>query len=78
MRRMALTLLQRLHQAKLRVNAGGAAGGRWCGRCGRPVFFRAAPSMVTAIGLWSEDALLRCIEQARRVETGLQTDGQPP
>ncbi len=65
--RMALILLQRLHQARLRVEDG-ASPNEAVRLMRPPVFGRAVPATVAALELWSSAGLLRCIEHARRVE----------
>ena len=75
--RMALSLLQRLHQAKLRMEAGESA--TEIVRLMRPpVFRRAVPAMVGALNLWSASGLLRCIEHARRVELDCKQTASRP
>ncbi len=75
--RMAMSLLQKLHQAKLRV-AAGASATEVVRMMRPPVFYRAVPTMVSAIGLWSEDELLRCMQEARRVEIECKRTGSRP
>ena len=60
-------LLQRLHQAKLRM-VDGASANEVVRMMRPPVFYRAVSGMVAAVGLWSGEMLLHCIEEARRVE----------
>jgi DNA polymerase-3 subunit delta len=75
--RMALMHLQKMHQARLRMESGQAAAEAV--RAMRPpVFFKAVPAMVAALGLWNSEALLRAIEEARQVELACKRTGSRP
>ena len=65
--RVALMHLQKLHQARLRMD-GGLSAAEAVRTLRPPVFFRAMPAMTASLNLWSADALLRAIEEARLVE----------
>ena len=72
--RMAVSLLQRLHQARLRVDEGESAGEAV--RLMRPpVFYRAQAATVSCLGLWTSQGLLRALEEARQVELACKKTG---
>ena len=75
--RMALMHLQKMHQARLRMETGMAASDAV--RAMRPpVFFKAVAGMVSALSLWSAEGLLRAIEEARQVELACKQTGSRP
>jgi DNA polymerase-3 subunit delta len=75
--RMALMHLQKMHQARLRMATGMAASDAV--RAMRPpVFFKAVAGMVSALSLWSEEGLLRAIEEARQIELACKQTGSRP
>ncbi len=72
--RVALGLLQRLHQARLRMEGGlGAAEAMRAMR--PPVFFRAQSAMAACLALWPSDALLRAVDEAREAELACKRTG---
>ena len=72
--RPALAHLQRLHLARLLVAEGMATDD--AARSVRPpVFFKRMPAFTRALALWSPEALLRAIEEARLVEQACKTTG---
>ena len=72
--RMALSHLQKLHQARLQMAQGQSAADAV--RAMRPpVFFRAVPAMTAALSLWPEDALLSAIGEARATELACKQTG---
>ncbi len=72
--RMALGQLQKVHQARLRVDSGLSAADAV--RAMRPpVFFRAVSATTACVSLWSSEALLRTIEEARQVEMACKQTG---
>ena len=75
--RTALMHLQKLHQAKLRMENGMTAV-EAVRTIRPPVFYRSTASMVTALGRWSGDMLLRAIEEARHVEVACKQTGSRP
>jgi DNA polymerase-3 subunit delta len=75
--RMALGHLQKLHQARLRMELGMSAADAI--RAIRPpVFFKAAPAMTASVSLWSAEALLSAIAEARNVEAACKQTGSRP
>ncbi len=72
--RMALGQLQKLHQARLRVD-GGLSPADAVRAMRPPVFYRAVSATTACISLWSSDALLRTIEEARQVEMACKQTG---
>jgi DNA polymerase-3 subunit delta len=74
--RMAVSHLQRLHQARLRVESGARAA-EVVRAMRPPVFYKSIPAMTAAVNLWPADALLRAIEEARQVELACKTTGSP-
>ncbi len=75
--RVALMHLQKLHQARLRMD-GGLSATEAIRTLRPPVFFRAMPAMTASLNLWSADALLRAIEEARLVELSCKRTGSRP
>ena len=75
--RMALALLQKLHQGALRV-ADGIPPNEAARLMRPPVFYRALPPMISALGLWSPDRLLACLEEARKVEIACKQTASLP
>ncbi len=74
--RIALSLLQRLHQARLRMDDGESASDAV--RLMRPpVYFRTQTATLAALSVWTSAALLRVIEEARQVELACKRTGQP-
>jgi len=59
--RVALMHLQKLHQARLRME-GGLSAAEAVRTFRPPVFYRALPGMVASVGLWPADLLLRALE----------------
>lgn len=75
--RIALTLLQKMHVARLRMDQGASAADAV--RAMRPpVFGPAVPVMTGALSLWSSDLLLRALEEARQVELACKQTGSRP
>ncbi len=75
--RMALGHLQKLHQVRL-LMAGGESAGDALRALRPPVFFKSIPAMTASVSLWSADALLRAIEEARQVEIACKQTGSRP
>jgi DNA polymerase-3 subunit delta len=75
--RVALMHLQKLHQARLRME-GGLSAAEAVRTLRPPVFYRALPGMVASVGLWPADLLLRALEEARAVELACKTTGSRP
>jgi DNA polymerase-3 subunit delta len=72
--RMALGHLQRLHQARLRMQDGLSAADAV--RFMRPpVFYKAVGGMIASVTLWSTENLVRAIDEARLVEIGCKQTG---
>ncbi len=72
--RMALSHLQKLHQARLQMAQGQSAADAV--RAMRPpVFFRTIPGMIAALALWPEEALLAAIGEARATELACKQTG---
>ena len=72
--RMAVSLLQRLHQARLRMEDGESASDAM--RLMRPpVYFRAQAATAACLARWSSSALLRALEDARQVELACKRTG---
>ena len=72
--RIAIALLQRLHQARLRMDGGESAADAM--RFMRPpVFFRAQAATAASLALWSSQALLRALEEARQTELACKRTG---
>lgn len=72
--RTALSHLQKLHQARLRM-AGGASASDAIRAMRPPVFFRAQTAMAASLGLWPQEALLRLIAEARETELACKQTG---
>ncbi len=75
--RMALGHLQKLHQVRL-LMAGGQSASDAIRTLRPPVFFKSMPGMTSSVSLWSADALLRAIEEARQVEIACKQTGSRP
>ncbi len=75
--RMALGHLQKLHQARLRMQGGMSAADAVRG-IRPPVFYKAAPAITASLNLWSADALLAAIAEARHVEAACKQTGSKP
>jgi DNA polymerase-3 subunit delta len=72
--RMTLGHLQKLHQARLRMEAGMSASDAI--RAMRPpVFFKLVNGMTRSVSLWPTEALTRAIEEARQVEIACKQTG---
>jgi DNA polymerase-3 subunit delta len=72
--RMALSHLQKLHQARLRMATGQSISDAL--RAARPpIFFKLLSGMTTSVGLWPLEALARAIEEARQVEIACKHTG---
>ncbi len=72
--RIAVSLLQRLHQARLRMDAGESAADAM--RMMRPpVFYRAQAATAACLNAWSSAALLRVLEDVRQVELACKRTG---
>jgi DNA polymerase-3 subunit delta len=75
--RVSLMQLQKMHLAGLRMEQGASAAEAV--RAMRPpVFGRATSAMISALSLWPAEALLRAIEEARRVELSCKQTGSRP
>ena len=75
--RAALSYLLKLHQAKLRMNAGMSASDAV--RAMRPpVFFKLNAAMTRSLSLWTSDMLDRAVEEARQVEIACKQTGSRP
>jgi DNA polymerase-3 subunit delta len=72
--RMALGHLQRLHQARLRMQDGLSAADS-IRSLRPPVFYKTVGGMVASLGLWSAESLARAIEEARTVEIACKQTG---
>lgn len=75
--RMALNQLQRLHVARLRMK-GGMSASDAVRSLRPPVFFKAVGAMTASLTLWSEEALLRALEECRQVEIACKQTGSRP
>jgi len=75
--RMAISHLQRLHQARLRMSAGMPAPDA-VRTLRPPVFFRAIAGVTASLALWPADALARALEEARQVEIACKLTGSRP
>ncbi len=72
--RMAVSLMQRLHQARLRMDAGESAADAI--RYMRPpVFFRAQAATAACLAIWSSQGLSRLLEEARQTELACKRTG---
>ncbi|HTZ69108.1 MAG TPA: DNA polymerase III subunit delta, partial [Acetobacteraceae bacterium] len=65
--RMALGHLQRLHQARLRMDDGAAAA-EAVRALRPPVFFKAVASTTASLALWPTELLARALEDGRNIE----------
>ncbi len=75
--RMALMHLQKMHQARLRMEEGASAGEAV--RAMRPpVWGAGVGAMTAALSLWSATSLLRAIEEGRQVELACKQTGSRP
>jgi DNA polymerase-3 subunit delta len=77
MLRMALGQLQKLHQARLRMD-GGLSASEAVRTMRPPVFYRAVSEMTACLGRWSSEGLVRAIEEARQVELACKRTGSRP
>lgn len=75
--RMALSQLQRMHLARLRMQTGMSASDA-VRSLRPPVFFKAVGSFTASLAMWSEEALLRAIEECRQVEMACKQTGSRP
>jgi DNA polymerase-3 subunit delta len=72
--RMAIGHLQKLHQARLRMETGLSAADAL--RAARPpIFFKIMGGMTKSLTLWPVEALVRGIEEARQVEIACKKTG---
>lgn len=76
--RILLGQLQRAHQARLRMQSGGASAADAVRAMRPPVYFRAVGAMTACLTLWPADALLRAIEEARQAELACKQTGSRP
>jgi DNA polymerase-3 subunit delta len=75
--RMALMHLQKMHQARLRMEEGASAGEAV--RLMRPpVWGTGVGAMTAALSLWSAESLLRAIEEGRQTELACKQTGSRP
>ena len=75
--RMAISHLQKLHQARLRMASGQSASDAL--RASRPpIFFKVMGGMTTSVSLWPLDRLVAAIEEARQVEIACKQTGSRP
>jgi DNA polymerase-3 subunit delta len=72
--RMAIIHLQKLHQARLRVEDGASAS-EAVRALRPPVFYRAEPAIVASVRLWHSDMLLRALDEARAAELASKRTG---
>jgi len=75
--RMALGHLQKLHLVRLHM-AGGESAGDAVRALRPPVFYKNVGAMTQSANLWSAEALLRAIEEARQVEIACKQTGSRP
>ena len=75
--RMSLGQLQKLHQARLRMDGGMSAADAVRGMR-PPVFYRAQGATTACLGAWSSAGLLGAIEEARQVEMACKRTGTRP
>ena len=75
--RMALGHLQRLHQARLRMD-GGAAAADAVRALRPPVFFKAVASTTASLALWPTELLARALEDGRNIEIACKQTGSKP
>jgi DNA polymerase-3 subunit delta len=75
--RIALGHLQKLHQARLRMETGLSATDA-VGAMRPPVFFKAKSAMTASLQSWSAEALLAAIAEARAVEAACKQTGSKP
>jgi DNA polymerase-3 subunit delta len=75
--RMALMHLQKMHQARMRMEDGASVGDAV--RSMRPpVWGAGVGAMTAALSLWSAEGLLRAIEEARQTELACKQTGSRP
>jgi DNA polymerase-3 subunit delta len=74
---MTLSQLQRLHMARLRMQ-GGMSAADAVRSLRPPVFFKAVGSVTASLALWSQEALVRAIEEGRQVEIACKQTGSRP
>ncbi len=72
--RMALAHLQKLHQARLRMQHGTSAA-EAVKSIRPPVFYKSLPGMIASLNRWSEPALLHAIDETRNVEAACKRTG---
>jgi DNA polymerase-3 subunit delta len=75
--RMAISHLQRLHQARLRM-LGGMSAADAVRALRPPVFFKAMAGVTASLALWPADALARALEEARQVEIACKLTASRP
>jgi hypothetical protein len=71
---VALMHLQKLHQARRRME-GGFFAAKAVRTLRTPVFYRAVPGMTASVGVWPAELLLRALDEARSVELACKTTG---
>lgn len=75
--RMALNHLQRLHQARLRMQEGLSASDAI--RALRPpVFFKSTGAMTASLALWPTEGLARALDEVRLIEIACKQTGSRP
>jgi DNA polymerase-3 subunit delta len=75
--RMAISHLQRLHQARLKMQAGASASEAVQG-LRPPIFYKAISGFSAGLALWPVEALARALEEARQVEIACKLTGSRP
>ena len=75
--RMALSHLQRMHLARLRMQTGMSASDA-VRSLRPPVFFKSVGPFTASLALWSEDGLVRALEECRQVEIACKQTGSRP
>ena len=72
--RMAVSLLQRLHQARMRMEEGMPAAEAIRGMR-PPVYYKAQAATIACLSNWSSEAILRVLEEARQTELACKRTG---
>lgn len=75
--RSALLHLQKMHLAKLQIQQG-MSSAEAIRAMRPPVFFKAAATMSSAMMCWTDEQLLRAIEEAGRIELACKQTGSRP
>jgi DNA polymerase-3 subunit delta len=75
--RMTLSHVQRVHLARLRMQSGMSASDA-VRSLRPPVFFKAVGSVTASLALWSQEALVKAIEEGRQVEIACKQTGSRP